>query len=168
MNIHIVLVNPQIPQNTGSIGRMCVCLDASLHLVRPLGFELDETHLRRAGLDYWPYLDLAVHDTWETFLRDARPPRLFFASTRGSRLYYDFAFREGDFLVFGSETSGLPPALYERHRNQLYTIPMPGRHMRSHNLATSVGIVTYEAYRQIHHAEAAVDAAAFSGGGAPS
>ncbi len=146
---HIVLVAPEIPQNTGTIGRLCVCTDARLHLVRPLAFSLDEARIRRAGLDYWPHLDLHVHDTWDDFLAAARPARLFFCTTKTSRSLYDVRFAEGDALVFGNESSGLPPPFYERYRDDLLTIPMPGAHARSHNLANAVSIVLYEALRQV-------------------
>jgi tRNA (cytidine/uridine-2'-O-)-methyltransferase len=145
---HVVLVAPEIPQNTGTIGRLCVCTDARLHLVRPLAFSLDEARIRRAGLDYWPHLDLQVHDSWDYFLATACPPRLFFCTTKTARSFYEVRFAPGDALVFGNETSGLPPAFYERYRDDLVTIPMPGRHARSHNLANAVSIVLYEALRQ--------------------
>lgn len=146
---HIVLVAPEIPQNTGTIGRLCVCTDARLHLVRPLAFSLDEARIRRAGLDYWPHLDLHVHEAWDDFLAAACPARLFFCTTKTSRSLYDVRFAAGDALVFGNETSGLPAPFYERYRDDLLTIPMPGAHARSHNLANAVSIVLYEALRQV-------------------
>ncbi len=149
MDINIVLFAPEIPQNTGAIGRLCVNLDARLHLIEPLGFQLDATHLRRAGLDYWQHLDLRVHPHWEAFLAAESPERLHVASTKGTRPYYEAEYRLGDYLVFGRETSGLPDSFYERYRNEMTIIPMPGRHARSLNLANAVGIVLYEAYRQI-------------------
>ncbi len=152
MDLHIVLVAPEIPQNTGAIGRLCVCLDARLHLVRPLGFELDETHLRRAGLDYWRHVHLSVHDSWEAFLAAERPARMHLASTKGTIPYYEREFQPGDYLVFGRETSGLPPEFYQRYAADLCTIPMPGRHHRSLNLANAVSILAYEAYRQFQTA----------------
>ncbi len=145
---NIVLVAPEIPQNTGTIGRLCVCTDARLHLIRPLGFQLDEAHLRRAGLDYWPYLHWQVYDSWEDFLEKATPPRMFFCSTKTSRSIYEVRFSPGDWLVFGNEGHGLPTEFYTRYQQDLYTIPMPGQHARSHNLANSVSIVLYEAMRQ--------------------
>lgn len=150
MNINIVLIAPEIPQNTGAIGRLCVCLDATLHLIEPLGFQLDEASLRRAGLDYWQYLHYCVYGNWPEFLAMRQPRRLFFASTYGVTPYYDFQFQENDFLIFGNETGGLPGEFYDRYRGQLYQIPMPGVHARSHNLANAVAIVAYEAYRQMY------------------
>lgn len=148
MNINVVLVAPEIPHNTGAIGRLCVGLDARLHLIRPLGFSLRASHLRRAGLDYWEHIDLHVHSSWEAFLEQAQPERLCFASTRGERSYLDYRFLPGDHLVFGNETSGLPPDFYTRYRDQLFHIPMPGPHARSINLANAAAIVLYEAFRQ--------------------
>ena len=145
---HIVLVAPEIPQNTGTIGRICVCTDARLHLVRPLGFSLDASRVRRAGLDYWRYVDLAVYEDWDAFLRTACPERMIFCSTKARRSVFDVRFRLGDYLVFGSESKGLPPRFYERYADALARLPMPGKHARSLNLANAVSIVLYEAMRQ--------------------
>ena len=145
---HIVLVAPEIPQNTGTIGRLCVCTDARLHLVKPLGFSLDEAHLRRAGLDYWPFLDWRLYEDWDDFLERAKPGAMVFCSTKTTRSLYDFQFTGGEWLVFGNEGHGLPPPFYQRYEPQLYTLPMPGAHARSHNLANSVAIALYEALRQ--------------------
>ena len=148
--LHLVLVQPEIPHNTGAIGRLCVGLDCELHLVRPLGFQLSERHLRRAGMDYWPQVRLGLHDTWEAFLARVAPPRLFFLSTRGERSLYACAFRPGDALVFGSEGHGLPEAFYDRYRDRLFRLPMPGAHARSINLANAVSIAAYEVFRQLN------------------
>jgi tRNA (cytidine/uridine-2'-O-)-methyltransferase len=148
-SFHIVLVKPEIPHNTGAIGRVCVGLGCPLHLIRPLGFRLTEQHLRRAGMDYWEHLDLSVHDSWEAFLEAVRPARLFFLSTRGERSLYDCAFRAGDALVFGSESRGLPEDFYARYADRLFRIPMPGEHARSINLANAASVAAYEAYRQL-------------------
>lgn len=147
--IHVVLVEPLIPHNTGAIGRLCVGLDAALHLIRPLGFDLSERAIRRSGLDYWPHLRLAVHEGWEAFLQAERPRQLCFASTKGTRDIYDCRFLPGCALVFGNESRGLPPAFYERYTQDLWRIPMPGPHARSLNLATAAAVVMYEAYRQL-------------------
>jgi tRNA (cytidine/uridine-2'-O-)-methyltransferase len=147
--LHLVLVKPEIPHNTGAIGRVCVGLDCPLHLIRPLGFRLTEQHLRRAGLDYWDHLTLTVHESWDAFLGTVNPERLFFLSTRGERSLYDCAFHAGDALVFGNEGHGLPDAFYGRYRDRLFRIPMPGPHARSINLANAVSIAAYEAYRQL-------------------
>jgi tRNA (cytidine/uridine-2'-O-)-methyltransferase len=149
MAINIVLIAPEIPQNTGGIGRLCVCLDARLHLIKPLGFSLDDSYVRRAGMDYWQYVQLNVHETWGDFLAAEEPEKLCFSSTKTTRCYLDYAFPESPYIVFGSESSGLPPDFYERYADDLYTIPMPGQHMRSLNLSNAVAVMAYEAYRQL-------------------
>ena len=148
-DLELVLVHPEIPHNTGAVGRLCVCLDCRLHLIRPLGFHLSDRYVKRAGLDYWPHLRLSVHDSWDDFLAAFPQARLFFLSTRGGRSLYECSFRPGDALVFGSEGSGLPKPFYERYRERLFRIPMPGGHARSLNLANAVSIGAYEAYRQL-------------------
>ena len=145
----IVLMRPEIPHNTGAIGRLCVGLGVPLHLIRPFGFHLDEKSVARAGLDYWPYLDLHIHDTWEEFLKTENPKRLYFLSTHGEKSLYDCKFEKGDFLVFGNESSGLPKPFYETYKSDLFKIPMPGEHARSINLANAVSIAAYECYRQV-------------------
>lgn len=145
----VVLVRPEIPHNTGAIGRLCVGLGVPLHLVRPLGFHLDDRSISRAGLDYWPHLDVAIHDTWEDYLRAANPKRFMMLSTHGEKSLYDCRFESGDALVFGNESSGLPEGFYTRYRESLFRIPMPGEHARSINLANAVSIAAYECFRQI-------------------
>ena len=145
---HIVLVAPEIPQNTGTIGRLCVSTDAALHLVKPLGFSLEDKFLRRAGLDYWEHLAPSVYENWEEFLERNPGANLLFISTKGERCFWDAAYRPGDYLVFGRESSGLPPEFYDRYRDRLYRIPMPGNFHRSLNLANAASIVLYEALRQ--------------------
>ena len=145
----VVLLRPEIPHNTGAIGRLCVGLGVPLHLVRPLGFALDDRSIARAGLDYWPHLDVAIHDTWEEYLAAVRPRRFHFLSTRGEHSLYECRFEAGDALVFGNESSGLPKDFYERYRESLFRIPMPGEHARSINLANAVSIAAYECYRQL-------------------
>lgn len=148
-SINIVLVEPEIPHNTGAIGRLCVGLGARLHLIEPLGFFIEDADVRRCGLDYWPHLDLAVHRNWEAFLSAEQPSRIVPTSAREGHDLYECRFFPGVFLVFGSETRGLPADLRDAHRDSLCRIPMPGRHARSINLANAVSIVAYEAYRQI-------------------
>ena len=145
---HIVLVAPEIPQNTGTIGRLCVSTDTSLHLIKPLGFSLEDKFLRRAGLDYWEHLAPSVYENWEEFLERNPGAELHFLSTRGERSYWDVPYRPGDYLVFGRESSGLPPEFYNRYRDRLHRIPMPGKYHRSLNLANAASIVLYEALRQ--------------------
>ena len=146
---HIVLVAPEIPQNTGTIGRLAVSTGAVLHLVEPLGFSLEDKYLKRAGLDYWQFLDLHRYRDWEEFLGTLRDDaRLLFFSTHGEKSYFDEKYLPGDFLVFGRESAGLPKEFYDRYRESLRVIPMPGEHSRSLNLANAVSIVLYEALRQ--------------------
>jgi len=146
--MHIVLLQPEIPHNTGAVGRLCVGLDWPLHLIRPLGFALTEKHLRRAGMDYWEHLRLGLHDNWEQFLATVRPANLYFFSTRATKPFYACTFGPDDALVFGSESRGLPADFYMRYADNLAAIPMPGPQARSINLANSVAIAAYEAYRQ--------------------
>jgi tRNA (cytidine/uridine-2'-O-)-methyltransferase len=145
---HIVLVEPQIPPNTGTIGRICVNLGATLHLVRPLGFDIDDKAVKRAGLDYWHKLDLVVWDSFEAFL-EAHPvgEHTHLATTKTDRIYFDATYRKGDYLLFGSETKGIDERVLLAHPDRCITIPM-GSEGRSLNLGVSVGIVTYEALRQ--------------------
>ena len=145
----IVLVRPEIPHNTGAIGRLCVGLGVPLNLVRPLGFRLDDKSIQRAGLDYWPHLEVKIHDTWEDYLAAARPKRMFFLSTHGEKSLYECRFESGDALVFGNESSGLPKDFYARYQQSLFKIPMPGEYARSINLANAVSIAAYECYRQL-------------------
>jgi tRNA (cytidine/uridine-2'-O-)-methyltransferase len=145
---HVVLVEPEIPPNTGNIGRLCLAADAHLHLVRPLGFSLDDKALRRAGLDYWHELGVTLWDSFEQ-LRAAQPAaaRFWFLTTKSRRAYWDARFAPGDFLVFGRETRGLPEPLLAANADRCLTIPMANG-ARSLNLATAAGIVLFEALRQ--------------------
>jgi tRNA (cytidine/uridine-2'-O-)-methyltransferase len=144
---NVVLVEPEIPPNTGNVGRLCLATKSTLHLVKPLGFSLDDRQLKRAGLDYWDDVDLKVWDSLEALLKARRTDeRYFFLTTKTNRAYWDVKFRPGDFLIFGRETKGLPESLLAAHAADCITIPMEGA--RSLNLATAVGIVLYEAIRQ--------------------
>ena len=144
---NIVLVEPEIPPNTGNIGRLCLATQSTLHLIKPLGFSIDDRQLKRAGLDYWDEIDVQL---WDSFadLQHARlsNTRYFFLTTKVQRAYYDVAFLPGDFLVFGCETKGLPENLLAANLDSCITIPMHGT--RSLNLATAVAIVLFEAVRQ--------------------
>ncbi len=145
---HVVLVEPEIPPNTGNIGRLCLATDSHLHLVKPLGFSLDDRALKRAGLDYWQEVKVTI---WESFAElrasQAADARFWFLTTKSQRAYWDVQFRPGDFLVFGRETKGLPESLLEENAGQTLTIPMTSK-TRSLNLATATGIVLFEAVRQ--------------------
>ena len=143
---HVVLVEPEIPPNTGNIGRLCLATGSTLHLVKPLGFSIDDRELKRAGLDYWKEVDVKLWDSFEQLRNKNANARFFLLTTKSDRPYYDVKFQPGDFLVFGRETKGLPEGLLAAHRDELLTIPMQGT--RSLNLATAVGIVLFEAVRQ--------------------
>ncbi len=145
---NIVLVEPEIPQNTGNISRTCAVTGCSLHLVRPLGFEIDDKKLKRAGLDYWDDLDIFYYDSFEEVEEKHPGSRFFLFSTHAKRCYADIGFREGDFLVFGKETAGLGERLLSSHEDMTARIPMRPNE-RSLNLSNSVALVVYEAFRQI-------------------
>ena len=145
--MHIVLVNPEIPQNTGNIARTCAATGAMLHLIEPLGFQLADKYLKRAGLDYWHLMRYQVWPSLEDFLRAHPDARMHFASTKAPRGYHQAEYRDGDFLVFGCETRGLPENLLERVYDRCVRIPMRPE-ARSLNLSNSVAIVLYEALRQ--------------------
>jgi tRNA (cytidine/uridine-2'-O-)-methyltransferase len=144
----IVLVEPEIPPNTGNIGRLCLATGAILHLIEPLGFSLEDKLLKRAGLDYWDQVQVRRWSNWDAF-RVAQPSvaRFWFLTTKTDRAYWDVTFRAGDFLVFGRETRGLPEPLLAQNAEHCLTIPMVSA-TRSLNLATAVGIVLYEGMRQ--------------------
>ena len=145
---NIVLVNPQIPNNTGAIGRLCVNAGASLHLIKPIGFDISQKAVRRAGLDYWDKLDLHVHESIDDFFNKYEiSNNAYFATTKTNRAYFDVNFSRGDFIFFGSETSGIDEELLNSFKEQNITIPMT-KNGRSLNLAISVGVVLYDAIRQ--------------------
>jgi tRNA (cytidine/uridine-2'-O-)-methyltransferase len=148
MAFHIILHQPEIPQNTGSIGRLCVSTNASLHLIHPLGFDTSDYYLRRAGLDYWEHLNPTHYQDWEDFLARNPARRLWFFTTKGKRRHTQVDWQDEDGLVFGRETAGLPAAILEAYPESLVTIPMPGDFHRSLNLAQSAAVGLYEALRQ--------------------
>ena len=144
---NIVLIEPEIPPNTGNIGRLCMATQSTLHLVKPLGFSLDDRQLKRAGLDYWDEVKVRLWNSFDDLRRMQSPnTRYFFLTTKTKRAYYDVAFRPDDFLVFGRETKGLPENLLAANIDRCITIPMHGT--RSLNLAAAVAIVLFEAVRQ--------------------
>ena len=144
---NIVLFNPQIPPNTGNIGRLCVNAGARLHLVKPLGFDISEKAVKRAGLDYWDRLDLVIWESIEEFLKNNDTSKMHFATTKTNKPYFKADFKKGDFIIFGSETKGIDENILNKYKNQCITIPMT-KEGRSLNLAVSTGIVLYEAIRQ--------------------
>lgn len=147
--MHVALVEPEIPPNTGSIARLCAATETPLHLIGRLGFEIDDRHLRRAGLDYWPFVTVTRHATWEAF-RDALPARRLAFSAQATTAYTAIRFADDDVLVFGGETRGLPTSIKDEMDGHVYRIPMTSPHVRSLNLANAVSIVLYEGLRQLH------------------
>ena len=145
---NIVLVEPEIPPNTGTIARLCGATDTVLHLVRPLGFSTDDKHLRRAGLDYWKFVDIVYWESFAQFLAGTEENLLYFFTTKTARIYSEVEYPAGAYLVFGKETKGLPQETLQSHSEQCCTLPMSNPHIRSLNLAVSAGIVLYEALRQ--------------------
>ncbi len=145
--VNIVLVEPEIPQNCGNIARTCAVTGSRLHLIRPLGFDISEKAVRRAGLDYWPLVDLRVYDGLDPFFAEYPQPDLWLATTKAPRDYTQASFREGCWLFFGKETAGLPAWLRERYPERCLRIPMRGE-VRSLNLSNAAAVLTYEALRQ--------------------
>jgi len=144
---NIVLFNPQIPPNTGNIGRLCVNAGAKLHLVKPLGFDISEKAVKRAGLDYWNKLDLRIWESVEEFLEKNNISKMHFATTKTKKPYFEAKFNIGDFIIFGSETKGIDENILNQYKDKCITIPMTKKG-RSLNLAVSCGIILYEAIRQ--------------------
>jgi tRNA (cytidine/uridine-2'-O-)-methyltransferase len=146
--LNVVLVNPEIPPNTGNIGRLCCAVSATLHLVKPLGFRLDDRSLKRAGLDYWDKLDLVVWDDLERYLMSVTADRIVLTTSKFGECYHRVEYRPDDHIIFGSETSGLPRGLLERFSMRIARIPLDLEKVRSLNLSTSVGILVFEALKQ--------------------
>ena len=172
MGLNIVMVEPEIPQNTGNVARLCAATGTRLHLVRPFGFRLDSRHMKRAGLDYWEFVDVVIHDSLSEFMtsfsdaagaeaaaevggrrgrgeREGCGERFFLATTSGNRSYHEVAYRDGDYILFGAESRGLPKELLWSNPDATIRIPMASQ-CRSLNVANSAAIVLYEALRQLH------------------
>ncbi len=147
MHFNIVLHEPEIPSNTGNIGRTCVATGSSLHLIEPLGFHLTEKNLKRAGIDYWKDLDVHRYMNYETFLEENGKPKVWLATTKARQTYSDVSFKDGDYIMFGKESAGIPEEILVEQPESCIRIPMLGE-TRSLNLANSVAIVLYEALRQ--------------------
>jgi len=145
--LNIVLHEPEIPSNTGNIGRTCVATGTRLHLIKPLGFSLDEKAVRRAGMDYWKDLDLSIYEDYQDFIDKNPDAKIYYATTKGQNKYTDVSFPEGAYIMFGKESAGIPEEILIEHPEECIRIPM-GHDIRSLNLANSVAIVTYEALRQ--------------------
>ena len=150
MSLHIVFVEPEIPPNTGNIARTCAATGTVLHLVEPLGFKIDDKSLKRAGLDYWPYVRLEVHDSFEEFLEKYAGRRMWLSTTKGDKLYTDAEFCDEDMILFGRETAGLPRDFIDANKEWAIRIPMSkDTRLRSFNLSNSANIVLFEALRQL-------------------
>ena len=149
--LHVALWEPEIPPNTGNVARLCAATGTVLHLVGRLGFRIDDRHLRRAGLDYWPFVEIRQHDSLANLESALSGTRLIPLSSTSRRLYTHLTYQDGDCLLFGSESKGLPASVLARHDDTAVTIPMPGGRVRSLNLATAVAIVLYEGLRQLHN-----------------
>lgn len=148
--VNVVLIEPEIPQNTGSVGRLCMATGSALHLVKPLGFSIDAQALKRAGLDYWEHLQVRVHESADAFFASLEPrARLHLIETRAGPTLFDVSFQSGDYLLFGKETTGLADWILDRHADALIRIPMYDARVRSLNLSNAVSITVYEALRQI-------------------
>jgi tRNA (cytidine/uridine-2'-O-)-methyltransferase len=147
--INIVLYTPEIPQNTGNIARLCVSNDLKLHLIEPLGFKIDDKHLKRSGLDYWQFLNYQVYQDWDNFMQANPQASLWLLTTKTQKTFWSATFSTGDYLVFGPETQGLPASLRSAYPERCLTVPMSSVHSRSLNLASTVQTVYYEAFRQL-------------------
>ena len=150
MSLNIVFVEPEIPPNTGNIARTCAATDTKLHLVKPLGFDIDDRHVKRAGLDYWPYVDLEIHESLDDFIKKYGKKRMWLATTKGGRLYTEVKYEDGDFILFGRETRGLPRDFIHENEEKAVRIPMSeNTRARSFNLSNSANIILFEALRQL-------------------
>ncbi|QXW66136.1 tRNA (cytidine(34)-2'-O)-methyltransferase [Streptobacillus moniliformis] len=145
--MNIVLYQPEMPYNTGNIGRSCVITNTTLHLIKPLGFEISDKHIKRTGLDYWKYVDLKIWESFEDFMENKGSGKIYFATTKTDRKYSDVQFEEDDYIMFGPESRGLPEEILNRYKEQNITIPML-KIGRSLNLSNSAVIILYEALRQ--------------------
>lgn len=149
MPLNIVLIEPEIPNNTGNIGRLALASGSNLHLVKPFGFEIDDTRLKRAGLDYWQHLNVTVYESIEEFFNKNENATMIFLSSHGEKTHWSIQFEDNMFLIFGKESIGLSKSILEKHADKLYKIPLYSNHVRSLNLANAVSIVVYEGLKQL-------------------
>jgi tRNA (cytidine/uridine-2'-O-)-methyltransferase len=149
MPLNIVLIEPEIPNNTGNIGRLVLASGSNLHLVKPFGFEIDDTRLKRAGLDYWQHLNLHIYESKEDFFKKNKDKNMVFLSSHGTQDHWSVPFEDNMFLIFGKESVGLPKSILEKNPDKLYKIPIFSEHIRSLNLANAVSVVVYEGLKQI-------------------
>ena len=150
MPLNIVLIEPEIPNNTGNIGRLALASGSNLHLVKPFGFEIDDTRLKRAGLDYWKHLSVNYYENIDDFFSKHVDKKMVFLSSHGTKKHWDIDFEDDMFVIFGKESVGLPKYLIENYSSKLFKIPLFSNHIRSLNLANAVGIVIYEGLKQIN------------------
>jgi tRNA (cytidine/uridine-2'-O-)-methyltransferase len=150
MAFNIVLIEPEIPNNTGNIGRLALASGSNLHLVKPFGFQIDDTRLKRAGLDYWQHLNVHYYENIEEFFQKNKNANMVFLSSHGKTNHWDILFEDNMFLVFGKESVGLSKTIIENNINKLFKIPLYSKHVRSLNLANAVGIVVYEGLKTLH------------------
>ncbi|WP_417867367.1 tRNA (cytidine(34)-2'-O)-methyltransferase [Xanthomarina gelatinilytica] len=151
MPLNIVLIEPEIPNNTGNIGRLALASGANLHLVKPFGFKIDNSRLKRAGLDYWKHLNISYYENIQEFFIIHKTANMVFLSSHGTKDHWDIPFQDNLFLVFGKESVGLPKSLTEKHPDKLFKIPLFSEHVRSLNLANAVSIVIYEGLKHVNH-----------------
>ena len=149
MPLNIVLFEPEIPNNTGNIGRLSLATGSNLHLVKPFGFEIDDTRLKRAGLDYWQHLSVTIYDSIQDFFNKNEDKNMVFLSSHGTQDHWSIDFEDDMFLIFGKESVGLPKDLIEKHSDKLFKIPLYSKHIRSLNLANAVSIVVYEGLKYL-------------------
>jgi len=149
MPLNIVLIEPEIPNNTGNIGRLALASGSNLHLVKPFGFEIDDARLKRAGLDYWQHLSVMYYDNIEQFFEINKDEDMVFLSSHGTQNHWDISFEDNLFLIFGKESVGLPKSITEQHTDKLFKIPLYSQHVRSLNLANAVSIVVYEGLKHV-------------------
>lgn len=149
MSLNIVLIEPEIPNNTGNIGRLALASGSTLHLVKPFGFEIDDKRLKRAGLDYWQHLEVIYYDNIDDFFKTNDSAKMVFLSSHGTQSHWDIKFEDNLFLVFGKESVGLSKTITEAHKNDLFKIPLYSDSIRSLNLANAVSIIVYEGLRQL-------------------
>ncbi len=149
MSFNIVLVEPEIPNNTGNIGRLSLAAGCNLHLVKPFGFELNDSRVKRAGLDYWQHINLFIYESIDEFFAKNETAKMVFLSSHGTKDYWDIEFEEGVFLVFGKESKGLSKNITETNPDKLYKIPLLSEHIRSINIANAVSVTVYEGIRQL-------------------
>ncbi|WP_394975117.1 tRNA (cytidine(34)-2'-O)-methyltransferase [uncultured Croceitalea sp.] len=149
MAFNIVLIEPEIPTNTGNIGRLSLATGSNLHLVKPFGFKIEDKRLKRAGLDYWQHLSVHTYDSIDEFMTKHAGENLVYFTSHGTKSHWNITFKDDMFLVFGKESIGLSPTITENNKDKLYKIPMYSEHIRSLNLANAVGIIVYEGLRQL-------------------